>query len=842
MWPFRRGSRRSHLRGGADMPDPGLEGNLRKEEMLPSGLDRRRSGRGSKRERKASRDVKKLGKQQRTYSFSPGRNDSIHVGRDTNRPPVPPLPSNPGRYAGRTNTGPNQNNSNHRLPGQKPFRATTLPPIPSDDWQRVPTLHKRSAQDLPRRQSSKKRKEQHDREAEIKAMVPLMPVRAATDVPSGRLVKKDSKRMREGLNRRLQNPSSDISLPTADSIKSSMSSEADRGNYWLNAFDVLAPRPTIRYSQNPRYAHGSGGLDGDSSDSRKRRGMDHMDIPEEKLNERKRIADLADDLDASELRELMERDQKRKEKKQLADKIKMERKLARRQQKQKKEEEEAVRAGTPPPPNLERGVFGREIPDSGSGTSAVVTSNKRRSSDVSLGGRGKHSSLEFHPEESAAVRDQSPVRTAEQPAYTTADESIPTPKAREHATEATSAASVPKPNVSTSSFHQTQSHSGSAISHMLELHKSNKSKQTVPSEKSGSSRWTSETNSKPPRSWTSFFKRHSREKRSSTPLSFSNTIRDQQENVPTPTSTVSYTPVWQPSQVPKRTMSKFREDLPELPMSPPDSRVQSPEADVVLPIQTNFPERQRNSHIQIESSPVRYDTPASGYRSTDALRQTTETPTSVKRSVGAASPESEMFLTQSLASIDSEGSWLSGRRGSKRRSVPCTVGTLHDSQTSLQKRYKEYSESTEELGIAEDEYFSRLTPGPEEQFKINRRSTASAGDPVPSSDDEEGGSVISPTQPENTKWGAVARHPTIVHRGDSARSREGILNDLGEGEAGEISDVDEDFEAPVRRATSIDLGKGHVRHISAGSAKLLDLKPKTAESSKRPSTELGSSY
>ncbi|KAH8808959.1 hypothetical protein F5884DRAFT_677574 [Xylogone sp. PMI_703] len=813
--------------------------------MVPSGLDRRRSRRGSQRERKASRDVKKLGKQQRTYSFSPGRNESIHVGRDANRPPVPPLPANAAGLDMKSS-------NNNRLPGQKPLRATTLPANVTDDWQRVPTLHKRSAQDLPRRQSSKKRKEQHDREAEIKAMVPLMPTRAATDAGFGRLVKKDSKRMREGFNRRLQNPASDISLPTADSIKSSMSSDAERGNYWLNTFDVFAPRPTIRYSQTPRYAHGGSGLDGDSSDSHKRRGLEYAGIPEEKLQERKRIADLADDLDASELRELMERDQKRREKKKIADRIKMERKLARRQERQKQEEEEAVRTGTPPPPNLERGVLGREVADSGSGTSAVVTSSKRRTSDISIGDRGKHPSTEFHPEEIVAT-EQPPVRATaptEPPTQSTVEQSIPETNTRDHAVEAIAAASPPKPNVSTSSFHQTQSHSGSAISHILELHKSNKSKQTVPSEKSGSSRWTSETNGRPPRSWTSFFKRHSREKRSSTPLSFSNTIRDQQENIPTPTSTVSYTPVWQPSQLPKRTMSKFREDLPELPISPPDSRVQSPEADIVLPMQSNSPERRRSSHMQPESSTARYDTPASGHRSMDALRQTTETPTSAKRSMGAGSPESEMFLTQSLASIDSEGSWLSGRRGSKRKSAQGPGSARHDSQSSssLQKRYKEYSDSMEELGIAEDEYFSRLTPGLEDKYKLNRRSGTSTGEPVPSSDDEEGGSVNSPSRTENTKWGAVARHPTIIHRGDSARSREGILNDLGEGQVGEIADIEQPEspvdseldEAPVRRATSIDLGKGHARHISAGSAKLLDLKPRASESLRRPSTEIGS--
>jgi hypothetical protein len=157
----------------------------------------------------------------------------------------------------------------------------------------------------------------------------------------------------------------------------------------------------------------------------------------------------------------------------------------------------------------------------------------------------------------------------------------------------------------------------------------------------------------------------------------------------------------------------------------------------------------------------------------------------------------------------------------------------------LHRRYKEFGESAEELGIAEDEYFSRLTPGPEEQYRINRQST---GNPMPSSDEEDGGSMGSPVS-EKTKWGAVGRHATVIHREPRAKSREGLLNEfdddssLGDTPTELTSKGFEDDGGPgLQRATSIDLGTKHARHISAGSARLLDLKPRASGEAKRLSS------
>ncbi len=335
---------------------------------------------------------------------------------------------------------------------------------------------------------------------------------------------------------------------------------------------------------------------------------------------------------------------------------------------------------------------------------------------------------------------------------------------------------------------------------------------------------------KVPQSWTSFFKIRSAKKqqRGSAPSSFSNTSRDSMhsggQSIKGPQ--IGYTPMRSTSNIPKRTMSKFREDLPELPISPPDSRVQSPEADIVPPV----PDKKTGP----EDARVRYDTPTSGYRSLDTTRMRDETPTSGHRTVEDPSPEPANVLSQSLASIDSEGSWLSGRKAvSKRGSVPTPQPPHRDSSGSLGKN-REFSESAEELGIAEDEYFSRLTPGPEDRHKINRQSTGNA---MPSSDDEEGGSLASPAS-EKSKWGAIGRHPTIIHREPRAKSKEGLLNDFDDESTSEAPDSPDSPGGPntgLQRATSIDLGKKHARHMSAGSARLLDLKPRASVDAKRDS-------
>jgi len=811
---------------------------------------RSRSRRDPQGNRKPVRDPKKLEKR-RTYSFSSGQNDSIVVARDTNRPPVPPIPANI-KGKGRADM---QRPEGYPA-GQTPLQSSAQHPESTQDWQRVPTLHKRSGQEMSRRKSSKKRKEEHDREAEIKAMVASVPVRPATDADlSGRPMKKESKKMHEGLNRNLQNPSSDISLPMADSIHSSLSTDSGQSTtFKVSVLDMLAPRPTIRYAENPRYGPGAS-FTSDRPESRKRKASERITIPEETLKANKRVDDLADDLSSGELRELMERDQKRRENKKIAEKIRMEQKIARRQAQQREDEATAERTGTPPPANMERGVLGREVVGLGIESSAVVTSSERKSSTASESGNGKQPA-EASRADSASKAHFTNDTSRHSPNPGTKN-TASGPEHPEPVIEVTHAAPVVRGNISPPSSPTVRAHTRrvSSISQMIEraptptpsvtrlasVAPSQSDLMRKASVSSNLMRKASVNSNRGAQSWTSIFRRGTKSKHSHTPSSFSNTSRDSVQNGQVPQ--MGYTPIRIVSNATKRTMSKFREDLPEFPMSPPESRVQSPEADVVPPIREEYLDKKSGPRESIDEPHVRYDTPTSGYRSLDTGRLRDD------RSIDAPSPEPVAVLSQSLASIDSEGSWLSGRHNSTKRggSIRLPSHPLRDSVSSLHKRYMGYSESAEELGIVEDEYFSRLTPGPESQYRIKRQSM---GNPMPSSDEEDGSSLASPVSPEKTKWGAVARHPTVVHREPRIRSREGLLNDFefdsSSDPPGETSvDIEREgygfkdsgeSDAPgVHRATSVNLSEKHARHISAGSARLLELKAKASGDGTRPS-------
>jgi hypothetical protein len=516
IWPFRRKSSRKKTNSGVATPggdanphNAGTVGDTGRHvnnEISPERRKSRKGGRGSKR---VSREPKKLQRdpQRRTYSFSPGRNDTIQVRADEyQQHPVPALPPNPMAHAVTWNAG----------AVTEKYRRIQDPTAPQE-WQRVPTLHKRSAQDLPRRKSSKKRKEDHQREEEVKAMSAFMPTRPATfDDHSGRPMKKESKRMRDGLNRYLNNPSSDISLPLPESIHSSLSSNSEtHASYQLKGMDVFSPRPTIRYAENPRYASVGRGNGSDASDTRRRKLAERDPIPEETIKANKRIDDLADDLDAGDLRELMERDQRRRERKKISDQQKMQRKLTRRADRQRAAEIEAAQNGTAPPKNMERGVMGREL--AGLGVSIGTTSSIRRKlSNASSRRQGKRPAnltmedsstsaptalTDFHRSESLpATEAGSPVGEREEPILGTAQ-----------------VAMLSRASMSPPASPKGHIRGASNISQILNL---NKPTPAVPItfEKLEPARSSSEMSGRIGHSWTSFFKRN-KNKRASIPSS-----------------------------------------------------------------------------------------------------------------------------------------------------------------------------------------------------------------------------------------------------------------------------------------------------------------------------------
>jgi hypothetical protein len=159
----------------------------------------------------------------------------------------------------------------------------------------------------------------------------------------------------------------------------------------------------------------------------------------------------------------------------------------------------------------------------------------------------------------------------------------------------------------------------------------------------------------------------------------------------------------------------------------------------------------------------------------------------------------------------------------------------------------EYAESKEADDVTNDDYFSRLTPGHNERREslLGMRKASSNAIGVESDGDSDVPPVpeLNESGPEGTWHSSVGKHPILVRPGVRPKSKEGLLNDfLGSGselpspEAGNSPIEGEEAPPEIRRATSVDLGKGHVRHISAGSAKLLHLPRRTSVDSKRLSS------
>lgn len=790
IWPFRRKSRKRRSRAATTDFDGHRDvtamGQATTAEQAKAGQDRA--------------EPHKLQRRARTYSFSPGRYDSIVLGRKISV------------EAKRGVTGPASTS-----------QGPTSTDLGRNVFFRMPTLHnKRDGDDLLRKKSSRKRqREDRTREAEIKAMSTYIPVRAATeDWMAGRPIKKDSKIIKNGLGFKGQR-SSEVSLPVPDSLNSAFSSDSEQVSFKVSAFEALAPRPTLRYATYPRRGSTNGTVGPSSSLAKKpsqRQKRLVEPIPEATLKAHKRVDDLANDLSASDLRELMERDRRRRERRRQREQENAQTKLTKRVEKQRADDVEAQKEGRESPPNLERGVLGREAVGLGiDPASAVRTSSRIRESDELSRPVRKRSREEFNE-----GKEEEPVR--------------PHPLSSFHRTESipietpTSPLGSEAPGLvsphSRSSFFSPNGRS----SRQASLAKTDHSEQMRRGSETSSSRG--------PLSWASIFRWGNRNRRSSGgPSSFSNTSRDsmQTPQLQVPTPPTNFTPRRVSSGVPKRTKSRFREDLPELPLSPPGSRIQLNEGDSIPP---TIAEASPNPNSQVDPLGVgtldgpRDETPTSSeQRSIDALRHT---PSSFghpdERNM---TPEPQ---TMSLASIDSEASWLSGRLSAKRRKSSSIMRsttpyrqlprTSEPDKEEEDEQSPEHENLNEESSIVDDDYLSRVARPSGERPGWNRQSS---GEARASSDWEE-----------EPHWGSVREGQPVVIHGHPANVRtksfEGYLNSLGDTSeaspglsetAGGVKDEE------VRRATSVNLGKGHARHISAGSARLLSLSSRSSTDKRR---------
>jgi len=738
--------------------------------------------------------------QRRRYSFSPGRRDSLRVGRQQGAGADPEGRSLPraATVERRTLNDPaarnDENVQNHEFL-----------------W-RVPTLHyARDGNSLARRKSTKKRRRDEQREAEIRAMCAFSPIRHATTEPAPkRPMRRLSKRIKTGLDSSVKpewdrfNRSSDISM-RFPSIDSAQESDSSCMSYSVSTLDSLSPRPTLRIITPPEgwfYRRPS-----------QRRTKLKEPITEATLKAHKRVDDLANDLSASDLRELMERDSRRKARKKQLEQQKAEQRIARRAEKQKTVEVEARRQGRTSPPILDRGVIGREF-DAALGigpSSAIVTSSRLREQDGSgtpPAGRGEAVDVEMadHAPQLHPLEVFHPV------------DSIPE--------------AVPEPQPSQSQLPPLAT-SDSKASLPTKLSRSKSSQMSeVRTDQSGSLRKESvESGDKSPRTWTSLFRWGSKSKRApKEPPSFTNTSRDSMQLVqPPPPPPIDTLARSLSSRGPKRTMSRFKEDLP----------------DSVRLIRTTFSRTAENSQdVVARSSNEQAGGEPSPQLTHDSQQDGTARGTSSpidQTDEHGVSPEPQSIL--SLASIDSEGSWFAGKLSTTRKSS----AQIYRSASVRSRRYtpepdhipgaENYS-LADDVDMTDDDYLARLTPQPGEHSGWNRKSS---GEARPSSDWED--------QPPH--WGSIKEHqPKLVTSPSMTRikSYQGLLNQSEYGNISPVSPASGEsntnastpHETPtLHRATSIDYGKS-ARRISAGSTRLLQISPRPSVDGRRVSLPPGS--
>lgn len=729
---------------------------------------------------------------------------------------------------------------------QHQMSTTSLQPETFTAMPRGPTLNtKRSATDaiLPRRKSSKRKADDHAREQEIKAMSsPILIPRRPGSLVGGQQAR-ESRRVLGDSHRNLDRPISGVSIPMDESL-SSVSMAPESASFRVSALDTLSPRPTIRYSENPRLAGGSGSLRPSRASTRKDK---QPIIPEETIDPKKRIDELANRMDAGSLRELMERDRRRSEKHRKSDRDTMQRSLQRKADKQRAQEqldEANVGLGIGQTQSTAEKHSGGAETEGQQG--AQVAESGSKDSEKEHGTRTPE--LWFKdPSRDNLVPDspfQDPAAGTEQ-SHLEAPTPVDDPE--DPVLETAKAVRMSQASMSPPTSPIQHALEPSALSHIAYL--ASRSTPDIPERPEGQRR-DSDTSARNASNWKSIFRRSdTRAKRGSTdrgrttPSEFSNTSRESFARQ-MPPSAFTRIPRAR-SGTPIRTQSRFKEDLPGLPLSPPDSRMQSPEVTAQYP--SPQLDQARSSITSNPSQPLSDIHPA--FREEIALSR--------HQSLNKGSPEDypSALMSQSLASVDSEGSWLARRP--VKRSSQTPVNPLRESASSLQNRLRGLGASGEDMRSAEQELEHEedlVTPDPEDVFTRQRstrrmqpsESSGMAGD---SDDDVALRPAPAPIAEEVGTWhGAVGRQPTIIRQSARAKSREGLLNEynaeaesaetspIGESPLGNTSSPDTPF---IQRATSVDFGKAHARHISAGSARLLNLPARSSGEMKRMSSASG---
>ncbi|KAJ5106921.1 hypothetical protein N7456_003596 [Penicillium angulare] len=522
------------------------------------------------------------------------------------------------------------------------------PDGPQRPLSRTESLMRAKVQNGPnklRRRLSKRKAHEIMREREIR-MLSSTPI----DIPRrighpGEYNMMDQRRRANG--RRMDRYNSDISLSIRDSAASSMSDLNDPYTFKVNAFAALTPRPVVRYVEAPRVPTARSNNPASGRPDKDR--LQTLPQSEEDLyHSKRRMNELADSLDASTLRELMERDRRRREKKQIDDQEKLRRKLQERADAQQAEEErlaqEAVAAAAAEAEAAAAAAAAQESAMAIDDQQQSTNEEAKVDSPIEEEARGESKGSDAICDESIDERsarvigniDDSSIRErklAARPSFAPSHE-----MGMSRTTLSPSHSSL-RQGISSPTHSQTFGMgSNSDLSERRLSDTSGRRGNTISSLfRRGSSRLK--------RRYRERFQESSPEVSNASHESF---YRIQTQSSPPPTATIIPPRTFIPTGTVKRSQSKFTEhfDFGDEPMSPPDSRLQSPD----------IPEEPaESSKILDEDTFPQGPTPSA---SMDIINPRRRHHQSWTESIDECD---NVPLSQSLASIDSEGSWMSGQ-------------------------------------------------------------------------------------------------------------------------------------------------------------------------------------
>ncbi|RMJ25139.1 hypothetical protein PHISP_04002 [Aspergillus sp. HF37] len=597
------------------------------------------------------------------------------------------------------------------------------------------------------------------REQEVRLMssAPIDIPRPATrnsDLPPGD--RRRQPRNRHHSDRHL----SDVSLSVRNSAASSMADISETYTFKVNAFAALTPRPAVRHVEPLGSAPRSQNT---SAASVRKETSPNLPISDENYYSKKRVDRLADNLGAGDLRELLDRDRRRREKQEIDNQHKLQRRLERRAEKQRVDMERRRQNDDQPSAEIQNEKPGagnrREVDhvedasgDDGtrvSGSKGPPTSwlrdasrEIRRSAEMSLESVDAIGSLDDRSNREQKLRQRRSL----------------VPSQDLGMSRSTLSHSPVRHELSTPTSYGLSRGSTSSIS------------KTIDAE-----RPLSDQSGRHLNAFSSLIRRgSSRLKRR-----YHKRSHEPRTNLPNPSSHESFFKAPTPSSAPStfiapraflgagtinRPHSKFTEHFDDGPMSTPGSRFQSPDI-AEEPADQFGPENKSRVHTDVGD-------PAAGV---DA-----ELPNGGGSRVRSWGPDSmdvesenNMPLSQSLASIDSEGSWMSGdflRRISQR-----TTNPTPRSMGSLKSKLEDHARSPPATGFG-GEQSEEFKPSLEEARDTVKDARQASSNVIGNQGRCEGAAGVS--EDDKTWHGETRRRPVLVTPTIRPKSNEGMLKDI----------------------------------------------------------------